>query len=205
MNLSECLPKLEKDVLEEIKEHSTTKSFSTHDHVVNQGQIIRFLPIVVSGNIKVYSDEDTIQFLLYYITSGETCIFSFAHIFNDQPLEFSAQAETDSELLLLPIHKVQEWFTKYPSFSNMLLQGYQKHYNDLLDTTKQIICYNLEDRLLSYLRTKAQINKSDILKISHQDIADDLGTSREVITRLMKKLTINNQVVQMGRAIKVEQ
>lgn len=203
MILRECLSSLGKELLEEIEKHSTIKKFSTHDFVVKQGQTIRFLPIVIDGSIKVFSTEVTMQFLLYYITSGETCIFSFAHIFNEEPLEFSATAEVDSELLLLPIHKVQDWVNQYPRFNDLLLKGYQKHYKDLLHTTKQIVCYNLEERLLDYLRQKAQIEKSNILKISHQEIANDLGTSREVITRLMKKLNANNEVSQIGRKIKV--
>jgi len=203
MVLSECLPKLEKEVLEEIEEYASVKSFSKDENIVTEGQIVRFLPIVLKGSIKVFSQEDSIQFLLYYISSGETCIFSFAHIFNNKPLEFSASTEVDSELLLLPIAKVQEWYSKYPRFCNMLLQGYQKHYNDLLHTTKQIICYNLEERLANYLKTKTQIKNSDVLEISHQDIADDLGTTREVISRLMKKLNANDKAVQIGRKIKV--
>jgi len=103
MLLSKCLPKLEKELLEEIEENASIKQFSKNDYVVKEGQIVRFLPIVLKGSIKVFSHEDTVQFLLYYISSGETCIFSFAHIFNDKPLEFSAISEVDCELLLLPI------------------------------------------------------------------------------------------------------
>jgi len=201
--LVECFPTLEKELLKEIEEYSTLKSFHSQEYIVKQGKFIRFLPIVLSGNIKVFSNEDSIQFLLYYITSGESCIYSFAHMFNNEPAEFSAIAELDSELLLLPIHKVNQWLKKYPSFSNLVLSDYQKHYKDLLNTTKQITCYNLDQRLLNYLVNKTQIEKSDILSISHQEIANDLGTSREVISRLLKKLKINNQVTQIGRKIKI--
>lgn len=203
MILQQCLPNLGAELLHEIEEHSSVKSIATDEFVVRQGQVIRFLPIVVEGSIKVFSQEASMQFLLYYIISGETCIFSFAHIFSEEPIGFSAVAEVDSKLLMLPIHKVREWFDQHPRFSNMLLKGYQKHYQDLLQTTKQVICYNLEERLLTYLQNKSKIEGSTVLKISHQDIANDLGTSREVITRIMKKLNANSQVTQMGRKIKV--
>lgn len=203
MILPECLPNLGKELLYEIEKHAPAKKFLAQDYVVKQGQTIRFLPIVMEGSIKVFSHEETMRFLLYFISSGETCVFSFAHIFNEEPAEFSAVAEVNSELLLLPIMKVREWYAKYPRFSDMLLRAYQKHYNDLLQTTKQVICYNLEERLSDYLRKKAEIEKSDVLEISHQDIANDLGTSREVITRLMKKLNANNEATQFGRRIKV--
>ena len=201
--LAECFPVLEKDLLKEIEEHSTLKSFNSQEYIVEQGKFIRFLPIVLSGNIKVFSNEDSIQFLLYYISSGESCIYSFAHIFNNEPAEFSAIAELDSELLLLPINKVNQWLKKYPSFSSLVLSDYQRHYKDLLNTTKQITCYNLDQRLLNYLKNKSKIKKSNILNISHQEIAYDLGTSREVISRLLKKLSLNNQVIQIGRKIKI--
>ena len=201
--ISECLLDLDKEILTEIHEHSKKKSFSAQSYVVKQGQYVRFLPIVLNGSIKVFSTEESNQFLLYYITSGATCIFSFAHIFNEKPIEFSAISETDSELLLLPIDKVTSWIKKYPSFGNLLLQNYQKHYEDLLNTTKQIMCFNLEDRMMSYFEEKVKIGNTNLLALSHQAIADDLGTSREVISRLIKKLSINGKVSQIGRKIKI--
>jgi len=203
--LNECLPHLEKPLLEAIATCALVEKFPKTQYIVRQGQYIRFLPIVLRGNVKVFSQEDTIQFLLYYINPGDPCIFSFAHIFdfNDAPIEFSAIAETDSELLMLPIHQVHHWIRQYVSFNQMLLKGYQRHYQDLLHTTKQVTCYNLEERLLNYLTARTQIAKTNTLAISHQDIANDLGTSREVISRLMKKMGANQKVKQVGRKIKV--
>ena len=201
--LAECFPVLEKELLKEIEEHASVKRFSAHEYIVRQGSFIRFLPIVIDGRVKVFSDEDTVQFLLYYIVSGASCIYSFAHTFNNGPAEFSAVAEVESQLLLLPFPKVISWLKKYPSFGYLVLTDYQKHYRDLLNTTKQITCYNLDHRLLDHLKTKAKIGQSDLLNISHQEIADDLGTSREVVSRLMKKLGANGEVMQIGRKIKV--
>lgn len=201
--LKACLPGLPPLILKEIAEHASIKLFKPKAHVVSQGEAIRFLPIVIEGSVKVCCDEDTIQFLLYYVNSGESCIFSYAHMFGDSPAEFHAIAEVESKLALLPIDKVKEWFQKYPAFSQMILKGYQKHYDDLLHSVKQITCYNLEERLINYLKNKAGFEKTDLLKISHQAIANDLGTSREVISRLIKKLEANESVLQMGRKIKV--
>lgn len=202
--LVECFPSLEKELLKEIEEFSSIKSFTAQEYIVKQGDYIRFLPIILSGSVKVFSTEDTVQFLLYYISSGGSCIYSFAHTFNNEPTEFSAIAELDSELLLLPQNKVADWLRVYPSFSNLVITDYQRHYQDLLNTTKQIICHNLDQRLLDYLKTKAEMTGSNLLEITHQQIADDMGTSREVITRVLKKLSINNVVVQKGRKIKVQ-
>ena len=202
-DIHKCLPTLEKELLEEIAEHASIKQYSTGDFIVKQGTYIRFLPIVLKGSVKVWCDEDTLQFLLYHITPGDACIFSYVHTMNQKPIEFSAIAEIESELLLLPIDKVTVWIEKYISFNAMLISAHQKHYNDLLTTTKQLVCYNLEERLLNFLTTKAEIEGSDLLAISHQDIANDLGTSREVISRLMLKLSTNKKINQQGRKIKV--
>jgi len=201
--LSRCYPQLDISLIEEIERDSSIKDFLTGEYIVKQGQYIRHLPIILEGTVKVFSEEEDIQFLLYYISSGGSCIYSFAHISNEDPATFSAVAEFDSQLLLLPKVKVDKWLKQYPAFSSIVLSEYQKHYQDLLNTTKQIICYNLEDRLLNYLQIKADLANNRILPISHQDIAADLGTSREVITRLLKKLSLNGKVQQVGRRIKV--
>lgn len=201
--LSRCYPQLDKSLIEEIERESSINDFLAGAYIVKQGQYIRHLPIILEGTVKVFSVEEDIQFLLYYISSGGSCIYSFAHISNEDPATFSAIAESDSQLLLLPKVKVDQWLKRYPAFSSIVLSEYQKHYQDLLSTTKQIICHNLEERLVKHLKIKAEMADSKVLKITHQDLANDLGTSREVITRLMKKLSLNDQVQQVGRKIKV--
>jgi CRP/FNR family transcriptional regulator, anaerobic regulatory protein len=201
--LEKCLPDFGKELLSEIEKFGTVKGFSTHEFIVKQGQLIRFLPIVLEGNVKAYSEEDGVQFLLYFIQQGSSCIFSFVHLFNQQPIDFSAVSEGKSTILLIPIDKAKEWLIRYPSFNTLIINEFQKHYNDLLQTTKQIICYKLEDRLWNYLKTKARISGTDELAISHQNIADDLGTTREVISRLMKKIELDQKIIQNHRKIKL--
>ncbi len=201
--LTKCYPNFEKELIQEIEEHSILKTFKKGEFIVKQGQYIRFLPIIQNGCVKVFCNEQSIDFLLYFLESGESCIYSFAHVNNGEQANFSAIAERDSHLLLLPVDKVKFWMKKHPSFSSIILNNYKKHYNDLLNTTKQIICYNLDDRLIYYLKTKAKLLGTHLLSISHQEIANDLGTSREVISRIMKKLSLKEVVKQDGRKIKV--
>lgn len=179
------------------------KTYSAKEYIVQQGQYIKFLPIIRNGCVKVFCNEDSIEFLLYYIESGESCIYSFTHIDNGKEASFSAIAELDSDLLLLPINKVNTWIKKFPSLNSIIINNYRKHYNELLNTTKEIICYNLEDRLVNLLKAKSKHLEANILNISHSDIANDLGTSREVISRLMKKLSVKEIVKQEGRKIKI--
>ena len=201
--LTKCLPTLEKELIEKIEAHSILKEFNPGDYIVEQGKNIRFLPIVLNGSVKVFITEDTTPFLLYFITTGETCIYSFAHTYNDTVAEFSATAETKCELLLLPLFEVQKWLQQYPSFNHLVLRDYQKQYFNLLTTTKQITLSNLDERLMIYLLEKSKILADDEIGITHQEIANDLGTSREVISRLLKKLSAQGKIEQVGRKIKV--
>jgi CRP/FNR family transcriptional regulator len=143
------------------------------------------------------------QFLLYYIYPGATCIFSFANLFGKKQVEFSGVTEEQTLLLLIPVDKARDWLVRFPAFNAMILLEYQKQYDDLLQTTKQITCYNLEQRVLDYLKTKANIKKTDSLLISHREIADDMATTREVISRLLKKMEKEKKILQQGRKIKM--
>jgi CRP/FNR family transcriptional regulator len=201
--LEKCLPNFGKELITEIEKFGIIKTFSANNFIVIQGQLIRYLPIVLEGNVKAYSEEDGTQFLLYFIQPGSSCIFSFVHLFNQNPIDFSAIPEGKSTILLIPIDKAKEWLIRYPSFNNLIIAEFQKHYNDLLHTTKQIICYKLEDRLWDYLKTKAKISGTSELAVSHQSIADDLGTTREVISRLMKKIELDQKLIQENRKIKL--
>lgn len=199
--LKNCLPYLGEELISEIEQNATIKVFQNESFVVKQGQYIRFLPIVLDGTVKIFSEENGLQFLLYYIQQGQSCIFSFVHLQSEKPSEFSAIAEEESILLLIPVEKVKIWLLKYPEFNSLIIKEFQKHYNDLLETTKQIVCYKLEYRLWTYLKTKASLINTSTLSISHQKIADDLGTKREVISRLIKKMESDNKVVQDKRKI----
>jgi len=201
--LINCYPEFEKELLQEIEKYSILKTFTIGEYIVKQGHYVKYLPIIQCGCVKVFCNEDAKDFLLYFIESGESCIYSFAHINNNAQAEFSAVAEIDSLLLLLPIEKVKLWVKKFLSLNSIILNNYQKHYQSLLNTTKEIICHNLEDRLLEYLRKKSKISRSSVLSISHQEIASDLGTSREVISRLLKSKKLIHLIKQEGRQLKI--
>jgi CRP/FNR family transcriptional regulator, anaerobic regulatory protein len=201
MNIKICLPQFGDEFIAEIEKFGTLKTFSNNEYIINQGQLVDHLPIVLNGLVKVQSQEDGLQFLLYYVKEGEACIFSFAHLFNPKTSEFSAVSQGKTVLLLIPIGKAKEWLVRFPIFSSLILNEYQKHYDDLLQTTKQIICYKLEDRLISYLKNKSKFYNSHEFSISHRSIAEDLGTTREVISRIMKKIEGDGKIKQENRKI----
>ncbi len=201
--LKQCLPALHKDLYTDIIANATYEKFSSGQHIVRQGAYLDFLPIVLDGVIKMYAEEDNVQFLLYYINPGESCIMSFNHLFVQEPINFSAVSEDQTLVMCLPVRKVKEWFVNYPSFGKVIINDYQRNFEDLLRTTKDIICFKMEDRLIKYLCKKSNLSNTNNLHLSHQSIASDLGTSREVISRITKKLESQDILIQHKRHIEL--
>ncbi|MET4137929.1 Crp/Fnr family transcriptional regulator [Pedobacter sp. UYP1] len=201
LEIQECFAGLGKELIDEITKNAVIKQLNDGEYLVREGQYIKYLPIILDGAVKVYSEENKVQFLLYYLKRGETCLFSFSHLFSRKQSGFSGIAERSSKVLLIPLEKAEFWLSKYPVFNTILLKGYQKHCDDLLNTAKQLICYSLEERVLTYLKHRAEISGSNRLKITHKNIAEDLASSREVITRLLKKMEKANKVTLAGRTI----
>ncbi len=203
IELSQCFPFIEKELEDEIISSSTFKIIPKGKYVVKQGSYMNFLPIILDGLIKMYAQEDQVEFLLYYIRPNECCILSFNNLFNQEAIRFSAITEEDTKILCLPMKKVKEWFVKYPSFTRIILKNFQRNYEDLLNTTKQVVCYKIEDRLVNYLNEKAKHQNCNMIKVSHKQIASDLGTSREVISRITKKLQSTSLLIQHKRHIEL--
>ncbi|SHG99751.1 Crp/Fnr family transcriptional regulator [Flagellimonas flava] len=201
--IKDCFPVLEERLFEEIKSCCTYHEFASSTYVVKQGAYLNFLPVVLKGQIKMFAEEEDVQFLLYYINSGESCILSFNHLFDPKPIQFSAITEEDTLVMTLPVNKVKEWFIKYPTFARILINDYQRNFEDLLRTTKEIVCYGIEERLLNYLIAKSKRTNSSMVHLSHSKIAMDLGTSREVISRTTKKLEKKGILSQHKRCIEL--
>jgi len=201
--LSKCFPFIEKELKDEIIAFGEFKNIPKDKYVVKQGSYVDFLPVVLDGLIKMYAKEDELEFLLYYIQPNQCCILSFNHLFNQEAVRFSAKTEKDTTVLCLPIKKMKEWFVKYPSFIQIILKDFQRNYEDLLNTTKQVVCYKIEDRLVNYLNEKAKLQNCNMIQMSHKEIASDLGTSREVVSRITKKLQSSNLLIQHKRHIEL--
>lgn len=194
---------MEKRLYQEIIDCCDYHEFPNDTYVVKQGAYLNFLPIVLKGQIKMYAEEENVQFLLYYINPGQSCILSFNHLFDPKPVQFSAITEEKTILMTLPVNKVKEWFVKYPTFARIIINDFQRNFEDLLQTTKEVVCFGIEDRLLKYLENKSKRDNSNEIFISHKKIAHDLGTSREVISRITKKLEKNEKLIQHKRYIEL--
>jgi CRP/FNR family transcriptional regulator len=142
-------------------------------------------------------DEEGHELLLYYIRPGETCAMSLTCCSGNAVSNVRAVAEEDTELLVLPIQVIDEWTTKYPSFKSFILKTYQRRFEELLNTIDGIAFHNLDDRLSQLLKQKSEKEGRE-LKTTHQELANQLNSSREVISRLLKQMERKGKI-QMGR------
>lgn len=188
---------------EEILAHSELKEIPADTEILRESQYVKVLPIVVDGLVKVVSRFEDREMLLYYIAASESCIMSFNAIINDSPSRVYARTEKDSKVLLIPVEKVRELVRKHAGFSEMFYSLYDKRYEDLMDTIHQILLNKMDERLYTHLLKKSEMSGEDRFKLSHADIANELGTVREVISRVIKKLELEGKLSQDKGWIKI--
>lgn len=203
MEIGRILSKLDPDLINEIKESCSEIEIPKNTEVVRDGQYIKAVPIITKGLIKVFTRHEDKELLLYYIRSGETCIMSFDAALKNTPSKIFATTEENSSVLLMPVDKVFDWIKKYPDLNSLFFQQYNLRYNELIYTINELIFEKMDQRIFKYLKTKSEISGQNPLKISHRKIATDLGTAREVISRIMKKLEFEGKVVQLDAGIKI--
>lgn len=170
-----------------LKECSLTK-IPAGKELIKQNGFIPGLPIVLEGAVKVYTNDNDKALLLYYINSGQSCVMSFSSCLKRTPSQINAIAEKETLILLLPVSKIEVWLKEYPSLNKLFYAQFDTRYHDLLNNIKQLLFQKLDSRLLDYLTKKQQATGKERFKITHQEIAHDLGTAREVISRTLKKL-----------------
>lgn len=190
------LPQLGKELLDKMQEFGQIQTIPAHTVIVRESQYLKVLPIVVSGSVKVYIRSETKEFLLYHIQPSESCIMSFSSILFDHPSRIYASTEENSTLLLLPIEKVKEWNRTYPQLNNLFLRLFNLRYQDLVNTISDVLFQDLPTRLYHYLNEKSNLQLDKPIKITHKTMADDLASSREVISRILKKWEIDGKIRQ---------
>lgn len=176
-------------LLDEIVEVGTYKKIPEGFKMMEIGEYVKSMPLLISGAIKVLrEDSEGDELLLYYLERGETCSMTMTCCLGQKKSEIRAIAETDAALIMIPVAKMEEWTAKYKSWRNFVFESYHNRFNELLTTLDSIAFYQMDERLVKYLKEKVRVNDSNIIKNTHQEIAYDLYTSRVVISRLLKKL-----------------
>lgn len=188
------LPYAESELLAEIGQHSLYRQIPGETAILREGAVVNSLPFVLSGRIKVMSTSREKELLLYYLEPGESCIMSFAACQHDHESKVMAITEGETELLLIPADRLSHWLRTYPSLNRFIINLYNQRYLDLLHTVDQLIFWKMEDRLIEYLFNKRESESENRIIATHQQIANDLGSAREVISRLLKKLEIEGRI-----------
>lgn len=191
-------------LLAEINQVGTFKEVSAGQKLMDIGEYIRSMPLLVSGAIKILrEDEDGDELLLYFLERGETCAMTLTCCMGHTKSEIRAIAETDTKLVMIPIQKMEEWTSKYKSWRNFVFQSYHDRLEEMLKTVDSIAFLKMDERLLKYLQEKVHIVGDSTLKITHQEIAYELHTSRVVISRLLKKLEKLGKIMLHRNSIEV--
>ena len=165
------------------------KSFPAETIILDIQSYIKSIPIVLSGSIKVIkTDEDGQEILLYYIKPGESCIMSFLAGLHNDKSKIKAVVEEDAEVLLIPIEKAGQWIKEFPEWTDFIFTLYQKRFEELLEVVNAVAFQKLDARLLNLLNQKADLFHSKEISITHQQLADELGTTREVVSRVLKQI-----------------
>lgn len=201
--LLQVFPHLNSDLISEIEDSATKKEIPKGTEILREGQYVSVVPIVLDGLIKVFKQYEERDLLLYYIKPNESCIMSFAAGLKNEPSNVYAQTEEDTTALLLPVEKIFGWIKQYPDLNSLFFQQYNLRYSELLDTIQQVMFNKMDKRLYDYLREKIELLDKNPLKMSHREIASDLGTAREVVSRVIKKLEQEGKVKQQANGIKI--
>ncbi len=184
---------------DEVDAYGKLKKFSAGSVILQEDSYIKSIPLVLNGSLKVMrTDHDGHEILLYYITPGESCIMSFLGGIHNETSKIKAVVEEDAEILFIPVEKASEWVKKFPEWSDFIFKLYHKRFEELLTAVNAIAFQKLDMRLLQLLKQKAELYQTKELKITHQQLADELGTAREAVSRVMKQME-NEGLVALSR------
>ncbi|WP_341215737.1 Crp/Fnr family transcriptional regulator [uncultured Wocania sp.] len=190
---------LDDNLIEEIYLSGIFKTFKKQDIIIDINQTLNYIPLLLSGSIKILrEDNDGNELLIYFLESGETCTMSLTCCMGASKSKIRAVAEKDSSLIMIPVNVMQKWFHNNESWRNFILESYQTRFNEMLETIDNLAFMRMDERLYKYLINKTKLNNSKTIIVKHLDIAEDLHTSRVVISRLLKQFE-NDKKIKLSR------
>ncbi len=194
----------EEGLMKELAERSKYVHVEANEVLMEVGQMVNYVPLVVSGILKVSRiDESGNELLLYYVNPKESCAMTFTCCMQQHPSEVRAIAEEECEILMVPIELMDQWITKYPTWKSFVMRTIRYRFHEMIIALDQIAFQSLDERLVHYLRQKFKTTGSALINLSHEQIANDLASSRVVISRLLKKLENDKKVLLYRNQVKL--
>ncbi len=199
MDWKKLFPQFEPELIEIIEKNAVQKTFAAGEVIMRTGQYIKSTALVLEGQIKIYREnQDGGEFLMYYLEPGQACAVSMICALQSETSEITAIAEVDTEVLLIPVQLMDDLMNQYKSWYQFVIQTYRSRFDELISVVDNIAFHNMDERLEFYLKRHAKNSGKNIIETSHQQIADDLNSSREVISRLLKKME-QRKLVKLNR------
>lgn len=194
----------EKELQEEILANSKVNSFKKGDVIVREGEYVKILPIVLSGAIRVFQTNEDREILLYYVESGQTCMMSLSACFFNNESPSQAIAITDTSILAIPSPFITLWQKKYHSWNKFVIRTFRLRYDELLNTFESVAFDHIDKRIMEYLIFRKNKSSTHIIQITHQELANELGTTRVVVSRILKQFEMNGSLILHRRGIELK-
>jgi CRP/FNR family transcriptional regulator len=194
-SLQNTYPLFEAPLQQEIETVGEHKIIPANETLMRRGQYIRSTMLILNGLVKVYrEDEEGNEFLMYYLKPGEACALSMVCAAKHEASPIHAKTATETEIIQVPVEIMSEWMSKYKSWYQFVIETYRSRFDELLMTLDNVAFRSMDERLEFYLKRAQEATASSVIEISHQQIADELNSSREVISRLLKKMEQRGKV-----------
>ncbi|WP_262149219.1 Crp/Fnr family transcriptional regulator [Chryseobacterium foetidum] len=191
------------EFLKEISKHAVSSTVKAKTEIVREGQKNKFVPFLIKGSVRVFTLNDGRELIYYYVRENDSCMMTFSSIFSDYISRIYAVAEEDSEVLLIPVSVMHDWLLRFPAISKLFFQEYDKRFTDVMNMVNEAVFHKLDKRILSYIKQQIAITGNHPIKLTHREIAINLGTSREVVSRVMKKIENEGEISQSREGIRI--
>lgn len=182
----------ESELQAEILKHGKLIQAQSGDVLIREGQHLNFLPIVIRGRIRVYQEKDDREILLYYVGPEETCMMSLSAAYLDYNSAANGMAIEPTEILVLPAYLIADWQLKYPSWNRYIIRTFKNRYDELLNAFGNVAFKPISLRVKEYLLEQRHLLQTKKISLSHQTLANELGTTRVVVSRILKQFEKDN-------------
>ena len=194
-DLKSAFPSFETGLLESLQDNAEIRFFKAGEQLMKTGQYFKSILLVVDGLIKVYrEDEEGHEYFMYYLQPGQACALSMINATRQEKSQVMGKVEKDTTVIAVPLEYMDKWMHDYSSWYHFVLETYRKRFEEVLLTLDHTAFRKMDERLLFYLQRQQQISGSNIIPVNNTEIAQELNSSREVISRLMKKLAENGMI-----------